>query len=253
MIIWNDAVDRIGLATREFQISGDGSRDVTGAVWLPEEASDNNTLVCFGHGASDDRYQPPMCELAGRFIAEGIPCLSIDGPVHGLRQVGPGGRDAFWPEYRRDDCLTDMTNDWTRSIDAVRELDEVNTTAIAYFGLSMGAIFGIPLIASRTDVTAATLGLFGPAERDPHHAEYLADAAKINCPLLFLMQLEDELFTREDSLALFDAFASNNKRIHANPGLHPEVPNREILFAYDFLMSHITGTPMGKGAKPIAE
>jgi hypothetical protein len=139
-----------------------------------------------------------------------------------------------------------MTNDWHRAITATCELDQVNARNIAYFGLSMGTIFGIPLLASRTDVLVATLGLFGSLEDAPHRSEHMAGAAKIHCPLFFLMQLEDELFTREGYLDIFDTFAAKDKRIYANPGLHPEVPGREIGFAYDFLISHITGKPMVK-------
>ncbi len=77
---WNDAVDSNGLTTREFRITGDDARDVTGSVWLPAESSKADTLMCFGHGASGNRYQAPICDLAGRFITEaGIPVLSIDG------------------------------------------------------------------------------------------------------------------------------------------------------------------------------
>jgi pimeloyl-ACP methyl ester carboxylesterase len=254
MIEWNDAVDSNGLTTREFRITSDDVRDVTGSVWLPAESSETDTLMCFGHGASGNRYQAPICDLAGRFVTEaGIPVLSIDGPVHGLRQVGSGGREAFWPEYAREDSLTDMTNDWHRAITATRELDPINATNIAYFGLSMGTIFGIPLLASRTDVLVATLGLFGSLEGAPHHNEHMVGAAKIHCPLFFLMQLEDELFTREGYLDIFDTFAAKDKLIHANPGLHSEVRAREIGFAYNFLISYITGKPMGQTAKRIAE
>ena len=67
----------------------------------------------------------------------------------------------------------------------------------------------------------------------------LADAAAIHCPVLFLMQLEDELFPRDGYLELFDALGSDDKRIHANPGLHPEVPGEEIDFAFGFLGRHL--------------
>ena len=51
-----------------------------------------------------------------------------------------------------------------------------------------------------------------------------ASARAIEVPVLFLMQLEDELFDRASCLALFDALATEDKRLHANAGLHPEVP-----------------------------
>lgn len=254
MIEWNEANDPAGDPTREFRIGRQGKRDVTGAIWLPADAAPGKTLMCFGHGASGNRYQPPISHLARRFVREaGLPALSIDGPVHGLRQVGEGGRKAFFPEFQRETALEDMTADWTQAIDAVQSLPEVGRGKLAYFGLSMGSIFGIPLIASRDDVTVATLGLFGVQDSFPHGDEFLAAAGKIACPLLYLMQLEDELFDREGYLTIFDAFASQDKRLHANPGLHPEIPAEEIAFAFDFLVSHIEGKAKRRIVNPLAE
>lgn len=254
MIEWNSARDPNGSSTREFRLSRDGRRDVTGALWLPATPNPGSTLMCFGHGASGDRYQRPIPQLAGRFTSEaGLPVLSIDGPVHGLRQVGVGGRAAFLPEFQRDAALADMTDDWTAAIAAIRALPEVGTGKLAYFGLSMGSIFGIPLIASRTDVTVATLGLFGVADRFGHKDEFRSAAAKITCPLLYLMQLEDELFDRDGYLEIFDTFASTDKRLHANPGLHPEVPAEEVDFAFDFLVAHIRGAAARRIINPLAE
>lgn len=242
MIEWHDATDANGNPSREFRITRDGKRDITGALWLPSAGNAGQTLVCLGHGASGNRYQPPLCHLAARFTREaGVPVLSLDGPVHGLRQVGEGGRAAFWPEFRRDGSLEDMTEDWHTAIESVVALDPVGQCKLAYFGLSMGTIFGIPLVASRDDVTVATLGLFGVDDGSPHADKYMADASRIECPLLYLMQLEDELFSRPGYLRVFDAFASNDKRLHANPGLHPQMPAEEIAFAFDFMVSHIRG------------
>ena len=83
-IQWNTATDPGGASTREFRIIRDGKRDITGALWLPEMTGKRDTLICFGHGASGDRYQRPICYLAARFVKEtGLPVLSLDGPVHG--------------------------------------------------------------------------------------------------------------------------------------------------------------------------
>ena len=87
----------------------------------------------------------------------------------------------------------------------------------------------------------AVLGLMGVQQNFPHSETLLKAAAEIKCPVLFLMQLEDELFNREGCLKVFDAFASTDKRLHANPGLHPEVPNEEIDCTFEFLLSHING------------
>ncbi|MCB1693628.1 MAG: dienelactone hydrolase family protein [Pseudomonadales bacterium] len=254
MIEWNEATDTSGNPTREFRITREGKRDITGAVWLPAGKPASQTLMCFGHGASGDRYQAPICHLAHRFVTEAnLPVLSLDGPVHGLRQVGEGGRTAFFPEFRRDEALTDMTEEWSVAIDAAQALPEIGKGKLAYFGLSMGSIFGIPLVASRDDVVVATLGLFGIQDNFPHGDEFVAAAQKITCPILFLMQLEDELFNREGYLKVFDLFASKDKRIHANPGLHPQIPSEEIGFAFEFLVSHIEGRRERGIVNPLAE
>lgn len=254
MVDWHHTKDPAGEPTLEFRITRHARRDITGAVWLPREPAAGKTLMCFGHGASGDRYQPPIPHLAGRFIHEaGLPVLSIDGPVHGLRQLGEGGRKAFGPEFRRDSALADMTDDWHLAIAAVQAMPAVGHGKLAYFGLSMGTIFGIPLIASRNDVSVATLGLFGVQDSFPHGEAFMTAARAIDCPLLFLMQLEDELFDRGGYLRIFDAFASKDKRLHANPGLHPEIPAEEIDFAFDFLVSHIEGKARRRIVSPLAQ
>jgi hypothetical protein len=251
---WNNTTDSNNHPTREFRIKREDKRDVTGAIWLPESESSSDTLMCFGHGASGDRYQAPIPHLAGRFTKEaGIPVLSLDGPVHGLRQVGDGGRTAFFPEFQKEDCITQMTYDWTCAIAEILSLPEISASKLAYFGLSMGSLFGIPMLATRTDITVATLGLVGVQPEFPHGDEILEAAARINCPILFLMQLEDELFPRDGYLKVFDTFPAVDKRIHANPGLHPEIPAEEIDFAFDFLLTHINGTATRRIVNPLAE
>ena len=235
---WQDTNDPTGRSVQEFKLGRAGTdRPVTGAFWRGEAGA---PLMLFGHGASGDRYQAPICHLAGRLNSLGVHCLSIDGPVHGLRQVGPGGREAFGGETQRPTFIDDMVADWRVAIGAVD--DEVAHDRLGYFGLSMGSIFGIPLVAALGDVDVAVLGLLGTTKAGrPFGERILADAAKISCRLAFLMQLEDELFPRDGYLAVFDAFASGDKRLHANPGLHPEVPGEEIDYAFEFLRAGLAG------------
>ena len=239
---WQDSVDLNGHPTQEFYVSSDTNRTVTGALWLPK-GRPADILMIFGHGASDDRYQTPICELAARFIQEAnIAVLSMDGPVHGLRQVGPGGRAALGQEFRRPECIDDMVNDWDIAISAVTERQDLQISKLAYFGLSMGSIFGIPLIAHRTDFVVATLGLLGSSGAVSFLGDrIIEDAAKISIPVLYLMQLEDELFDRDGYLKVFDQLSSKDKRLHANPGLHPDVPQEEVDFSFEFLMKYING------------
>ena len=240
---WWPTNDPTGRSVREFRLIRDGSeRAVTGALWSPAIGMGSaRPLVLFGHGASGDRYQAPICHLAARFVRAGSSALAIDGPVHGLRQVGPGGREALGDEMRRETFIDDMVDDWLAALAAVREQAEV--ADIAYFGLSMGSIFGIPTLARLPAVKAAVLGLLGTTRAGrPFAARVLDDAKSIRCPVLFLMQLEDELFPRDGYLELFDALGSGDKRIHANPGLHPQVPGDEIDFSFEFLKARLSPT-----------
>ena len=175
-------------------------------------------------------------------------------PVHGLRQVGPGGREALAGEMQRPGFIEDMVTDWLDAFRSVRAEMGLGQGSLGYFGLSMGTIFGLPLLASELDFTAATIGLAGTTKVGAPLAQDLIGAAeRVSHPILFLMQLEDELFDRDGYLLLFDALASKDKRLHANPGLHPEIPAEEIGHTFDFLQAHLSGTATRRIVNPLAE
>lgn len=243
---WSDAVDPQGYKTLEFHVRREGDRLVTGSLWIPNGSIQSDTLMAFGHGASGTRYQLPIPYLARKFAKEGIVSLSMDGPVHGLRQKGEGGRPALSQEMRRSNMIEDMVVDWRAAVEVSESRIGFNTNKFGYFGLSMGSIFGIPYLAKRKQenepVSVATLGLLGTTGAVSGLADRLkSDASSISAPTLFLMQLEDELFPRDGYLELFDALASDNKRLHANPGLHPAVPAEEMDFCVKFVLDHLIG------------
>jgi pimeloyl-ACP methyl ester carboxylesterase len=254
-VTWSESHDTEGMTTVEFIAKREGRRDVTGALWLPDVAKPDVPLLTLGHGASGDRYQNPLPELAQRFVKEvGCPALSMDGPVHGLRHVEPGGRAALRPELARPGAVEDMVNDWNFAIDLAMQHADVGTRELLYFGLSMGSMFGIPMLAQRDDVIASTLGLLGTEGMVSHLGPtFIAAAEKITHPVFWIMQLEDELFSRNGYLALFDALGSADKRLHANPGLHPDVPTEEVHFAFEFMKRHINeSAPQPTTTGPIA-
>ncbi len=228
-----------GVQASEFTLATE-HRSVTGVLWRPAEPVVGAPLVLLGHGASGDRHQQPIPHLARKLARdEGIFGLAIDGPVHGRRMQGAGGRDAMRTEWSRPGNVDDMVADWRAALDAVQALPEVGSGPVGYWGLSMGTIYGAPLVADEPRITAAVLGLMGIAGPSSYRP-IIADAAtRITCPVLFISQLEDELFTREQSMELFDALASTDKRFHANPGLHPDVPVEELRHSREFLASHL--------------
>jgi hypothetical protein len=230
-----------GLRVRELTLDRSG-RPVTGVLWCHPDGDAGAPLVCFGHGASGDRFQQPIPWLVKRLVDEhGFIGLSIDGPVHGRRQSGDGGGDAFWPEWEREGTVDDMIADWVAALDFVRSHADVGTGPVGYWGLSMGTIYGAPFVAADDRIEVAVLGLMGITGPDHFRPAITAAADGIDIPVLFIMQLEDELFNREECLALFDGFGSTDKRLHANAGLHRDVPMEELRHSVDFLVAGLTG------------
>jgi hypothetical protein len=79
-------------------------------------------------------------------------------------------------------------------------------------------------------------------------ADARGEAARaISCPVLFLVQWDDELIKRTDALALFDTLGTKQKTMHVNPGLHSSVPAFEIQESEDFFAKHL-GAKVGAAA-----
>lgn len=96
----------------------------------------------------------------------------------------------------------------------------------------MGCGLGVPFVAAEQRVRAAVLGLGGALASTEA-------AAGITVPVEFLLQWDDERVPRAQSLALFDAVASAEKTLHANPGEHGEIPAFELDSTIRFFARHL--------------
>ncbi len=103
---------------------------------------------------------------------------------------------------------------------------------MGYWGISLGCGLGVPFVAAEPRVRAAVLGLGGALAS----AE---EAGRITVPVQFLVQWDDERVPRGASLALFEAFASAEKTLHANPGRHADVPAFELDSTLRFFARHL--------------
>ncbi|HWC09693.1 MAG TPA: hypothetical protein VG455_00575, partial [Acidimicrobiales bacterium] len=166
-------------------------------------------------------------------------------PAHGDRRASPADDlqvfAEFLAEWSREGSVDDMLAEWAATIEAVRSLDEVGDGPMGYWGLSMGTIYGVPLVATDARVQAAVFGLMGLI--GPTRDRLAADAARVACPVTFIQQWDDTLLPRQEVLDLFDALASLDKRLHAHPGDHAAVPLEELEFSVAFLARHL-----GEGA-----
>jgi dienelactone hydrolase len=224
------------------------SGEVPGVLWTPDDAAGPRPLILMGHGGGQHKQAPGIVGRARRFAADGgFAVAAVDAPGHGGRPTTEE-QDRMIAEVRSraqsGDGLTPLlaafhallaeqsVPEWRAVLDAVQELDHVGPGSAGYWGMSLGCALGVPFVAAEPRVGAAVLGLNG--------AETSAEAAaRITVPVEFLIQWDDELVSRAGGLALFDAFASAEKTLHANPGGHGQIPRFEVDSALRFFTRHL--------------
>jgi dienelactone hydrolase len=233
-----------GVVERRFDVDGD-REVVPGILWTPEAATGPRPLVLVGHGGGGDKRMPYVLSLARRLVRHaGYAVAAIDGVGHGdrasaatttARRAGEGVSRAFIAQVAA--AARGMTADWTAVVRELRELDEVGTGPLGYWGVSMGTMFGAPFVAATPEVRCAVLGLMGILDDT---SPWTTAAPEIACPVLFLVQTDDELVPTDQALALFRAIGSPDKRLHAHPGAHAAVPAEEIEASEAFFAMHLT-------------
>lgn len=233
-----------GVRQRRFDLTSDG-RVIPGLLWTPVGAKGPRPLVLIGHGAANTKSEPYVMSMARRFVRHHkFAAVAIDGPVHGDRRRD-GSLDGavmfleFAQRWANDpDVTRNMAADWRATIDVIQTLPEIGQCPVGWWGLSMGTIFGLPVVASDRRVTAAVLGCMGTGgPSDAVRDQVVADAHAIECPVLFLMQWDDHIFSRAACLDLFDTLGSTDKRLHVHPGAHASVPAEELDVSESFLAS----------------
>ncbi len=247
-----DEICEKGVIERRFNLRVDGEI-VPGIHWLPEAASAPHPTVLIGHGGTQHKRAPNVLGLARKLVRHGeYGVVALDAPGHGDRMTEEQRRERDELLARRlGDRLAPLSERRVRAMSgaamrAVAEwkalLDDLTTNQqwangpFGYWGVSMGTVFGVPLLVNEPRIAAAVLGLGALREG----SEGLrAQAVRIVVPLLFLLQWDDELMTREGGLALWDAFASEEKTMHINPGAHVEIPLFERDAALAFYKRHL--------------
>ncbi|KUN78237.1 hypothetical protein AQJ66_31325 [Streptomyces bungoensis] len=235
-----------GVRERDFTVGG-----VPGVLWSPASGAERAPLVLLGHGGGTHKKWPAMTGRAQRIVTDcGFHVACIDAPGHGgrprtahdereiavMQRAMAAGEPVGPVVVRFNAHLAERAvPEWQGALDALQRLPEIGAEGpVGYYGLSMGTAIGVPLVAADPRITAAVFGLFWP---DP-----LAETARrITVPVEFHLQWDDEHIPRESGLALFDAFASKEKTLHANTGGHKEVPRFEADSAARFFTRHLGG------------
>jgi dienelactone hydrolase len=234
-----------GVSERLFTLDG-----IPGVLWSAAGATGRRPLVLLGHGGGQHKKAPGLVTRAHRYVtAHGFAVAAIDAPGHGDRpkteqdersvavireRVAAG--EPLRPQIARNNAAlaTRAVPEWHATLDALQALDGVGGHGpVGFWGVSLGSGIGVPFAAAEPRITAAVFGLAG--------GEALAEAAvRVTAPVEFLLQWDDEVVPRDWGLALFDAFASREKTLHANPGPHMGVPAFEMESSERFLARHLS-------------
>ncbi len=211
-----------GVTERRFNLVRE-SGIVPGILWLPAGLHYPHPLVLLGHGGSGHKRAARQLGLGRTFAGKwDAAAVAIDGPFHGERQ-----RHDLTAEIGVDAVTDGMVDDWTATLAALSELDVVDGGRVAYIGLSMGTRFGVPYAADTGGrLRCAVLGKYGlgqsPLASAPVDAvsRVARDAPRVDVPVLFHVQWDDELFPRAGQFELFDRLGSPDKQLIAFPGTH---------------------------------
>ncbi|MEU6442963.1 alpha/beta hydrolase [Streptomyces sp. NPDC047046] len=245
-----------GVITRDFTLGG-----VPGVLWSPaasasslSPASPTSTpapapLVLMGHGGGTHKKHRAMTGRAhGLVTGHGFHVAVLDAPGHGdrprgarderdiaaLREAQAAGAPEGPVVVPYNARLASIAvPEYRAALDALLELPEIGGP-VGYVGVGLGTAIGVPLVAAEPRIRAAVLGL--------HWPDALTEAARrITVPVEYAVQWDDERIPREACLALFDAFGSREKSLHANAGKHFDFPRYvEADSAARFLARHLT-------------
>ncbi|MUL84819.1 alpha/beta hydrolase, partial [Mycobacterium sp. CBMA329] len=99
--------------------------------------------------------------------------------------------------------------------------------------VSLGVVTGLMLTAVESRIVAVSFG--GVFVDDA----LIEAAGKLTIPVEYRIPWDDEEFERASGVALFDAFASKEKTLHAYSGKHYPVPEYERDSSARFFARHL--------------
>ena len=234
-----------GVIERDFVLG-----DVTGVLWSPESGSEGAPLHLMGHGGGLHKKAQGLVARAHYYVTTcGFTVAAIDAPGHGDRPRSAA--DGKWVSALLEaraagqpigpiviDYNSSLAEravpEWQATLDALQALPEIGTDApIGYSGMTLASTIGLMWTAIEPRISAAVFG--GVFVYDA-----LTEAARqITIPVEFILPWDDAEIDRESGFALFDAFASKEKTLHANPGGHHEVPWFETEISGHFFARHL--------------
>ena len=226
-----------GMPARDFSFDLHG-QTIPGRLWLPL-ADAPVPLVLLGYGSGGHSHDSSRTRQAEWFTARGVAAASIDLPGHGERASEDDADDPL--DY--GDVADQIVEEWTRTLDLLAAAPELDTTRVAYRGMSMGTMLGLSFVAHEPRIVVACLGL-ADLENIPGRYSGIGDrlrrdAPSVRCPTLFVMNWDDELINRNSAFELFSLLGTSEKELRAYPGKHGEVSPAATEAGMQFLLDRL--------------
>jgi hypothetical protein len=224
--------------------------EITGVLWSPTSGTVGSPLLLAGHSGGMHKKAPGLLASALHTVTTyGFTVVAIDAPGHGDRPRNPDDQrwaDAIHQARAAGEPIAPIVlaysmsvaqravPEWQATLDALQGLPGIGVHApVGYQGVSLGVVTGLMLMAVESRIAAASLG--GVFVNDA-----LIEAARtVTVPVAYRIPWDDEEFDHASGIALFDAFASKEKTLHAHSGRHYPVPDDERDSSARFLARHL--------------
>ncbi len=244
-----------GVIERHFILDG-----ITGVLWSPASRRVGSPLLLAGHTGGMHKKAPGLVASALHSVTSyGFTVAAIDAPGHGDRPRNL--QDQRWAEAIHQaraagESIVPIVIDynmslaeravpeWQATLDALQALPEIGVDApIGYGGMSLGVVTGLMLSQIESRIAAASFGAVFVYDA------LIQAARKITIPVEYRIPWHDREFDPASGIALFDAFASKEKTLHAYSGRHYPVPEYERESSARFFARHL-GRPAESAASP---
>jgi len=213
------------------RLTGDGTPPAL--LFVPPGEHEALPLVLFGHGAHLSKDDPIMQMIAKGFC-RGVPAAVavLDCPGHGERRDAVVTDARFEADIARrmSDPATfaELTADWHAVERAARAADARITGPTGYAGFSMGAMFGLAIVADLPSVTTAVFALGGLTYLDARDELIRGGVARLGGrEVLMLNMTRDEFFPLAGAVEVLEAIPGP-KRMSVWTGTHVDLPPEAI-------------------------
>lgn len=213
-------------------------------LFLPGGEHEQLPLVLLGHGAHLSKDDPVMQLLAKGLCRVPAAVALMDCPGHGERRAPEVTDEKFEADIARrmvdPENYAEVTRDWIAVEAAARTADPRIVGPTGYAGFSMGAKFGLAIVADLPSVVAAVFALGGIREQTKGDELVRAGAQRLGeREVLMLNMTRDEHFPIAGAIEVFELIPGP-KRMGVWSGTHIEIPPEAIELGVNFLRRTLT-------------